>query len=58
MELLLLISYLIVVAAAALYLMRRWKQAKADRDVYMSLRPGAGINTEEKPVSAIPFLFK
>jgi hypothetical protein len=41
-----------------LYLIRRWKQAKADRDLYMTLRPGAGVNMDEKPVSAIPFLFK
>jgi hypothetical protein len=58
MDLLLLLSYLIVVAAALLYLIRRWKQAKADRDLYMTLRPGAGVNMDEKPVSAIPFLFK
>lgn len=58
MDLLLLLSYLIVVAAALLYLIRRWKQAKADRDLYMTLRPGAGVNIDEKPVSVIPFLFK
>jgi hypothetical protein len=58
MDLLLSIGYLVVVAAAVIYLIRRWNQAKADRDAYMSLRIGAGINMNEKPVSAIPFLFK
>ncbi|MBI3376594.1 MAG: hypothetical protein HY017_33170 [Betaproteobacteria bacterium] len=58
MNIILWIGFFICVAAATLYMVRRWNEAKEKRDVDFILRPGAGIIMNEKKPSAFPYLFK
>lgn len=52
------INQVLVTIVCVLYITRRWSEAKKERDVYESLRPGAGISTVDKKPSAFWFLFK
>jgi LPXTG-motif cell wall-anchored protein len=52
------IGFFIIVAAATLYLVREWNEAKEKRDVEWILRPYAGLDPNEKKPSAFPYLFK
>lgn len=58
MNIILWIGFFIIVAAATLYLARRWNEAKLKRDVWDSTRPAAGIIKNAKKSSAFPYLFK
>ena len=52
------IGFLIIVAAAFLYLTRCWNEAKRRRDVAMMLKPYGGLSKNEKKPSAFWYLFK
>lgn len=58
MNVILWIGFFVCVAAATLYLVRRWSEAKEKRDFDFELRPGAGLIEDEKKPSAFPYLFK
>jgi hypothetical protein len=58
MDILFWVGFVIIVAAALLYLNNKWNEAKVKRDVAESLAPGAGIVPNKKRPSAFPYLFK
>jgi hypothetical protein len=47
---------ILVIVVLALYLAKRWNEAKEKRDIHDSLR--TGVNMNEKKSSIFPFLFK
>jgi len=49
---------ILVIIVLALYIAKKWNEAKQKRDIYDSLRFGAGDNVNEKKSSIFPFLFK
>jgi predicted transporter len=49
---------ILVIIVLAIYIAKKWNEAREKRDVHDSLRVGAGVNINEKKSSIFPFLFK
>lgn len=58
MDILIAVAAMLVIALAAIHLVRMWKTAVMKRDVAEALKPGAGCSLSDKKPSAFWFLFK